>query len=458
MDDVHGRSPVRPAAPVPPTRNLRLLSALRALRANPITLFPRQAYVEPVLALGRGRRSILLVNDPCTIGHVLVDNAGNYVKSRLQQDVLAPGLGEGLLTAEGARWQATRRITAPLFSPRAVATLLEDMRSCALAMRDRWLARPQPGETVDLAAEFQRLTYEVVSRTLFSGALDADRAGVHAEMAVYFDSIGRLDLSGVLGLPGWWPRPAHHRAAPAIRSLRQQIKAAVSARLGDEEHEREDLLERLSRAADPATGQMLSAGQVVDNVLTFLAAGHETTANALSWIAYLLSLDPAAEAAVVDEIAACAPMGIADARALDRLSFTRAVINEALRLYPPAPFIGREAIEDDRICGREIRPGAQILIAPWVVHRHRAHWSEPDMFRPQRFLDDCGDRRRPFLPFGLGPRICIGQRFAMQEMLIVLSAILPAFRFEPVDPDRVFPLARVTLSPAGGLPVRLVPR
>ena len=449
----------RPAAPRPRTARLGLINAIRALRSNPITAFAEEAFQAPILEIGRLRK-IVLVNDPDDIEHVLVGNPGNYRKSLQQQRRLKPALGDGLLTAEGAEWQGARRIAAPLFNPTAIALLSDDMTDAAAVMRDRWLDRAAPARPLDLSAEFQRLTYEIVSRTVFSGALDQDRARVHANMAIYFDSLGRIDLASLFNLPDWVPTWSTSRARPALAVFRSIVERLVAQRVADPDRAASDLLDRLMRSPLQTTGKVMTPAVVADNVLTFLAAGHETTGNALAWILYLLALDPDAEAAVTDEILAVVGERPRGNDAFDKLVFTRAVINEALRLYPPAPFMGREALGRDELAGHRIDKGTQILIAPWILHRHRRLWDDADAFRPERFMppNDRDIARGAFIPFGLGPRICIGRGFALQEILVVLSTLLPVFRFRLVDPDAVVPQARITLRPQGGLPMIVTPR
>eukprot|EP01037_Dinobryon_pediforme_P022274 gene22274-23379_t len=286
-----GGSVPRPAAPQPLPKRPGLLALLEALRANPITPFAENAYREPIIDVGLFRH-LLLVNDPDEIEHVLVGNAGNYRKSLQQQRRLRPALGDGLLTAEGDAWRSTRRVAAPLFNPKAIGLLLDDMQGAAEAMRQRWLERSNPSDPLDIAAEFQRLTYEIVSATIFSGELDADRARIHANMAIYFESFGRIDLMSLLDLPLWLPTPAALRAWPAIKVFRAIVGRVVNRRAGSGDREAADLLDRLMFAPDSKTGATLTTAAVADNVLTFLAAGHETTGNALSWIPYLLALHP----------------------------------------------------------------------------------------------------------------------------------------------------------------------
>lgn len=453
-----GGSSTRPAAPLPRPRTPGFVEAYLAMRRNPITALSERAFDEPIIDLIRPGRA-LLVSDPAMIERVLVQNAANYRKSPQQQRRLRPALADGLLTAEGETWRSTRRITAPLFSPNAVGLVMDDMQAATDDMRDRWRQREDRAVPLDLTAEFQRLTYEIVSRTFFSGALDADRAAIHANMAIYFDTLGRIDLASLLDLPDWWPTLDKFRAARSLRAFRSVVDATVASRLAEPPRARNDLLDQLFHASDPKTGQTLDTEAVSDNVLTFLAAGHETTGNALAWIFYLLALHPDAQEEVRIELARTFPDGTVDREGLDRLDYTKAVVNESLRLYPPVPFMAREAIDDDDLDGQSVRKGMQVVISPWVVHRHKLLWDAPDAFRPERFLGEAGKSiaRGAFLPFGLGPRICIGQRFAVQEILTVMATILPSFRYDLAEPQSVFPQARITLTPKDGLPAYVRP-
>jgi cytochrome P450 len=442
--------PPRPAAPIPPAKPAGALTTYRRLHDSLITGFPVQCYETPVTILKNLFRTTIMVNDPAAIEQIFVTKATQYRKSTLQQRRLKPALGDGLLTAEGEAWRAARRLAAPLFNPRAIGLIYNDMQEAANAMAARWQTRPDPAATVDLLAELQHLTFDIVSKTIFSGALDEHRVHVHASMALYFETLGRFDLGAMLNLPGWVPGLAQRRARPALRIFRSLVERAVQARADMPAPRPEDLLDRLMEADEDKPGARINLARVADNVLTFMAAGHETTANALAWIFYLLALFPETEARVLAEI----NTGGTEQK------FTRAVVNEALRLYPPAPFMAREALAADEIAGQKIKAGAQIVISPWILHRHRLLWPQPDDFVPERFLDQTEESlgRGRFIPFGLGPRVCIGQGFSIQEILIVLNTILPAFQMRLVDPDAVVPQARITLYPRGGLPMVITPR
>jgi cytochrome P450 len=446
---------------VPPEVPPPLLTGIRRALANPVAGFSELAFTSEIIVNARRiHGGFVMVNRPDEVERIMVRDIANYRKGNQQQRRLRPGLRDGLLTAEGETWKAGRRVTAPLFSPRAVANaFFDDMVAVTEDMAARWDGAP-PGAPFDILAETARLTYEIVSRTVFSGALDEDRLRVHESMALYFETIGRVDLLSFLNLPEWLPTRARRLGRPALEVFRGTVGAAVARRREERAGgpaAKSDLLDRLIDAVDPETGRKMPDDEVFDNVLTFLAAGHETTANTLAWTAYLVALFPWADEEMAAEIGSVTGGGRPDREAIDRLPFTRAVVDEALRLYPPAAFLGREALADDEIAGRPVRAGTQLLISPWVIHRHRSLWQDPDLFAPDRFL---GERRQAiprgaYLPFGLGPRICIGQAFALQEIVAALAVILPRFRFRLVDGPPVEPLARITLRPRYGLPLAL---
>ena len=450
----------RPPAPIPPEQPLPFLRGVRAAMDNPIVSFAEHAYNAEIQVLPRLMGGFALVNAPEEVERILVRDIDNYPKSDQQQRRVRPALRDGLLTAEGEIWRAGRRIAAPLFSPRAVATaFFDDMVAVTDEMAARW-EQSLSEAPVDVLAETIRLTYDIVSRTVFSGALDADRAAVHENMALYFETIGRIDLSSFFNLPEWLPSAARWRAKPALGVFRDTIRRAVETRRAERRAggaSRGDLLDRLVDATDPETGKAMPDDVVFDNMLTFLAAGHETTANTLAWLAYLLALFPWADERALEEIRGVVGAGPLRREHLERLLFLRAVVDEALRLYPPAPFLGREAKKADVIAGEPIRPGQQLLISPWVLHRHRKLWQEPDLFAPDRFL---GERKQAiprgaYIPFGLGPRICIGQAFAIQEVMTALALLLPRYRFVLPRRPEPEPVARITLRPRHGMPLKI---
>ena len=452
----------RPAAPVPRKNPVSFLRVLWELRQNPIAAFGEGAYRLPLIHLKSRIRDFLLVNEPESIKHVLLDNVANYIKSDQVQRLTRPALGNGLLNAEGASWRFQRRTAAPMFQMRHVASFGPVMAAAAADMLARWDAVPG-GTMIDAADEMMRLTYDIICRTVFSGDVTMDYGRMSKAILVYLETLGRIDMLGLLGLPRWVPTPDRVRAAPALRYFRREMEGLIERRKAliarDANSAPNDLLTLLLTAHDPEGGTLFSDREVFDNVMTFVFAGHETTANALAWTLYLLSQFPDADAQVAGEVRGVDEACIASGD-LPELPFTRAVLEESMRLYPPAPFVSREAVAADTVGGIAIRPRTSVLISTWILHRHRLLWERPDEFDPARFLPGQRERihRFAYLPFGAGPRICIGMGFAMQEAMVVLAAIARRYRLELEPGHEVRPLARITLRPEGGLKMRLCRR
>ena len=452
--------PTSPRAPGPPPLQAPLgtLALLRALRDNPVATWTKWHYEELVVSGSSVLGRIMVISDPALIRHVLVDNAANYDKGALQRRMLAPGLGRGLLMAEGAEWRAQRRALAPLFSPRAVHGFQEVMAAVAADLTTRW-QRQRDGRTLDVAAEMARVTLRILARTVFSDALTRTTDEFARAVTDYLEVIGKLDPLDVLDAPAWVPRLGRLRARPTLRFFDDAVDAMVGRRrrqmADDPVNVPRDLMTLLIEARDPETGEGLSEVEIQANIVTFIAAGHETTSNALTWALYLLSQAPDTRDRVEREVDAALPDGFAPPGTADRLVETRAALDETLRLYPPAATITREAIGPDVIGGRRIKAGTRVVISPWVLGRHKRLWEEPDYFRPERFLPD---NRAPidrfaYLPFGVGPRVCIGASFALQEAVTVLATVMRHFRLDLAPGHRVMPVQRISLRPQGGMPM-----
>jgi cytochrome P450 len=451
----------RPPAPLPRAGGLGPLGLYRALRRNAITAWRADAFEEPFIADRNQLGGFVLLNDPDMIRHVLVDNAANYPKDELQLDKLTPAVGRGLLTSEAADWRLQRRTVAPLFQPAAVASYLAAMAASVDAMLVRWADHARAGTTIDAAGEMTALTYDIISRTVFSHEIETSPEVMGAAITTYFDALGRIDLWDVLPLPRWLPRPAFIRARPAQKIFRDEVARLLArrrARVAAGETMPDDLVTRLIAARDPETGTPLADTLIHDNLVTFIGAGHETTANALTWTLFLLSQFPDADARVATEAARTNSAPGADA--LATLEDTRMILEEAMRLYPPVPFMSRDVAARDRIGEVAVAPGTRIIIAPWVLHRHRRLWKDADLFVPERFAPARRGEiaRFAYLPFGAGARICVGMTFAMQEALLALAMIARRFRLTLVEGADVMPFARMTLRPLNGLPMRIAPR
>jgi cytochrome P450 len=445
---------LRPPAPRPHAKPLGRMGTILQLWRNPLEIWSDVHFEQPIL-IGEsflGTRAV--VNDPAAVKRIFLDNAANYRKDALQLRVLRPGLGTGLLTVEGEGWRAQRRALAPLFSPRQVADFAPAMHRVARIAVQR-LGAGRDGRLLDIAEDMALTTLQVLEQTLFSQGLARDPSQFQRAVTSYFDTIGRLDPLDLLGAPAFLPRFGRLRGRAALEFFARAVDDIISARqrlIASGAAAPTDLLTLLLRALDPETGRGMSLDDVRANIVTFIGAGHETTANALTWSLFLLSQAPDWRERVEAELdAAFDPAGDADPG--ERLPVTRAVLEESLRLYPPAALLSREAIGEDWLAGARIPAGTTVTVAPYLLHRHRRLWKEPDAFNPDRFLGANREAidRWAYIPFGAGPRVCIGMSFALQEAVIVLAHLLGAFRFELAPGHVVEPMQRVTLRSRHGM-------
>ena len=448
-------STFRPPAPVPREEPPGALELLRVLARNPIEAWTRAHFERPVVMSGMAFGRVAVVSDPAAIRRVLLENNQNYHKDWLQKRVLSAGLTNGLLTAEDEQWRTQRRALAPLFARRSVMSFAAAMKQSAAELVERLNARA--GETVDIAVEVTRVTLEVLERTMFSDGLGRDTEQIRLAMKTYFETTGQIDPFDVMGIPAFVPRPHRWRVWPTLRLFESAIDTIIDTRrkrlVSDPAKVPRDILTLLLETRDADNGNALSEVEVRANILTFIAAGHETTANCIIWALFLLSQSPEWRERVRAE-AERALDGDVEMIA-DRLVETRAVIDEANRLYPPITAISRTARGLDELAGQPIVRGTMIVITPYVLHRHRALWSNPDNFDPNRFLGGARERvdRFAYLPFGVGPRICIGAALALQEAAIVVATLTRNFTLRLAPGHAVWPLLRVTLRPDGGLPM-----
>ena len=446
----------RPPAPEPRVRPLGPIALIGALWKNPLEAWTHAHFEQPMVTANLAIGQATVVNAPADVRRVLLDNVANYQKDTLQRRMMSAALNNGLLMAEGEQWRAQRRALAPMFARRTVISFAPAMVQAAASLVDRW-HRHEDGAVRDVAADVTLLTLDVLERTIFSEGLGGDPHEVRAAMRRYFDIIGRIEPFDLLGLPDFVPRVGRIKARPALLFFDRAVDTIIATRrrrlAQDPSNVPDDILTLLLKAQDPETGQAMSEAEVRANIITFIAAGHETTANTISWSLFLLSQSAHWQERVVAE--AEREIGGAVDGLAERLVETRAVIEEAIRLYPPLAAISRSAVAADELSGCRIKAGSMVVIAPYVLHRHRLLWERPDEFDPTRFLGRARADidRFAYLPFGVGPRICIGSGFALQEATLVVATVMKHFRFEPVPGRRVWPVLRVTLRPEGGLPM-----
>jgi cytochrome P450 len=431
-----------------------LIESLRRVRTDQLSLLRPEAFGRSLLHSRFLFLHNFLVNKPEYIEHVLLTNHANYRKSEFLRHMLGPLLGEGLLISEGEFWRRQRRIAAPAFHSRRIADFVNTMASCTGAMLARWHTATQP---FDVAAEMMALTLDIISRTMFSADVSRDVATVRRLMDV---AVGlRVSMLDLFGLPQWLPRFQPRAFRRAIAEFDALMSRLIAERRADPV-DHGDLLAMLLAARDAETGERMSDKQLRDEAITIFAAGHETSANALSWVWYLLAQNPDAEARLHDEVDRVLGGRLPGFADLAELKWTRMVIDEAMRLYPPAHAITRTAIGEDRIGGVRIPPGASITISMYATHRNPNLWTEPERFDPERFAPPAVAQRHRFayLPFGGGPRICIGNGFAITEAQVIVGAVAQRYRLRLAPDQVVEPIGLVTLRPKSGVWVTLEPR
>jgi cytochrome P450 len=442
------------ARPIQPTKPLPFFKFLRVSQDNFVAGFHEGLASEPIYE----RRFLwfrsFIINDPSGIKRVLLENRSNYTKADILRPVLGPALGTGLVTSDGETWRSLRKLIAPVLDPRSVEGYGPVMTDATRSVLTRWLTLPNQG-IVEINEAMGALALEIISRAMFS----ADSAGI-AE--VIERSSTEYQQRMTFGFCGFMPLISRAWACAKARQGRQivsdldrAIYRLITMRCHDaRQGHPQDLLDRLIAVRDGETGLGLSRKEIRDQVVTMMMAGHETTASALSWIWYLLSQHPTAEERLHQELDDVLHGRPPTAEDVARLSYTRMIIQEGLRLYPPVHTLSwRQAVADDEICGRRVPKGSIIWIVPWLLHRNPAVWKDPERFEPDRFADERNAARQRFayLPFSTGPRVCIGATFAMTEAVLILASIAQVLRLRVVEGHLVEPQALVTLRPRHGI-------
>jgi len=420
----------------------------KARGRQPFRGMPDAAYREKIVVSKTPFGVFVVVNEPAAVKRVLVDHVANYPKTEMEQRFFRALFGAGLLGTDGELWRTHRRIMAPAFQPQAVGSYGPTMALTTQDYRARWDELAQSGQAVDMPHEMSGLALRIISRTMFS----TDRADVIEPIAQAMDdgfgdnSFNILDVLPVIA--GMRMRARERRMAALFKPMDDVVARLIAERAGGDEHG--DLLSRLIAARDAESGAKMTPQEVRDQIVTIYIAGHETTAVAMSWIWYVLSQHPAEEAKLHAELDAVLGARAPGQKDIEKLVFTRHVVDEAMRLYPPAPGLSSRAVrESDELCGVRIPAGATVSVAPWLLHRHEALWDEPERFDPDRWERGGARHRFAYLPFGAGPRICIGQLMALNEIVLILATLAQRYRVRLAPGARVGLKANVTLRPLG---------
>lgn len=441
----------------PHRKPLSILQSVRAARRNVLEIIPAIAYQQPIVSGRMGASRWHMVQDPASLRRIYLDNAANYPKSEVMLRMLRPAIGNSLFNADGAEWRWQRRAVAPVFAQRNVTSLAPVMTATAERASQRLQAA---GANVELVSEMLTATFDVICEVALSGREHFDAKVYGAAIIRYFETAGKASLLDFLRVPSWFPRPGELLGYGAVHTMHDMVARAIAARRAQATGQADDLLDFMLKATDPETGRTMSAQDVLHNMQFFIVAGHETTALALSWALQLLALYPD----IQQEAYAEARQALGDRPAslgdLEHMPLGRRILEESMRLYPPVGMLAREVLADDSLGGRAIAANDVIFLPLYALHRHAMLWDNPDSFDPDRFLPEQvkARDRYAYLPFGAGPRVCVGANFAMMQAQIILGTLLSRFQFEPGPQALPKPTMLMTVRPDAGINLRVTPR
>ena len=441
----------------PPTRPLGVLASLLAVRKNALNIIPEIAYTQPIITGKTGYRRWHMVQGPEGLKRVFLDNEKNYPKSEVVIRMLRPAVGDSLFTSKGKAWRWQRRAIAPVFTAKNVTALAPLMSETAERASNRLDALVNHGEMV---REMISATFDVICKVALSGGEHFDKEAYGAAITRYFMTVGRTSLLDFVEAPAWVPRPGELFGARSVRTMHNMVTNAIKARRQAGQGGYEDLLDYMLAAKDPETGRTMSQKDLMHNLQFFIVAGHETTAIALSWALYMLAHDQDVQQRAHEM--ASAQLGHRPAMAKDtaNLPLITQILEETMRLYPPVGFLARKARARDLLYDREIRKGDTVLLNLYGLHRHQDLWEKPDQFEPAHFNPEIVKQRDRFqyLPFGAGPRICVGANFAMMQAEIILATLLARFHFAPGPGRAPRPVMQMTIRPDPGIILTIKPR
>jgi cytochrome P450 len=441
----------RPPAPKPRGPLTSLLRAAWAGDRDLLGLLPDLAYTQMLTPLGFSRRGILLVNDPAAIAEILANNEGFFPKNDLMVGALEGLVGDSIFVSDGAAWRRQRKMIDPAFSHMRINQAYHAMSGAVddYIHRADAIAAKKTGFSLDSAMSL--LTADIICRTIFSRSLD-DRAGqdVFHAFTDFERSVANVALTRLLLGKPFAKVPQPENVQQACRVIRAHFNQMLDERMAQDLTESDDIAGAIIAARDPDTGAEFTREELIDQIGVFFLAGHETTASVLTWTFFILAQKPELVARMRQEIDGIVGSGPILIEHTKKMTFTRNVFRETLRLYPPITFIPRVAATDTMIGHRKIKRGTMIMIAPWTVHRHHALWHEPEIFDPDRFSPEREKDIRPgaFMPFGLGPRICVGAAFATVESSLILASLVRRYDFTTNNPENVRPVSRLTTRPA----------
>ena len=436
--------------PTPLPALLALMRCVLRGDGDLLSLLPKSAYSVEIGPLGYSRRSTIVVNRPDLARDVLADPGGILPKSDLMVNALAPLIGDSIFVSSGSTWRRQRAMIDPALTMMRINRAFPAITAAVSAAEETLAARARDGEAFSLDLAMSHATADVICRTVFSTGLDTGMAHEVFDAFVAFErSVAQVEIRRLIFDRAWRPVRQKESVLEACRLIRRHLGTLLDTHLGADGTAFDDIARAIAEARD-ADGACFTREELVDQLGVLFLAGHETSASALTWAFYLLATRPAMVARLRAEVAAVAGDGPIGFEHVRQLTFVRNVFRETLRLYPPITFLPRVANEATRIGGRRIRKGALVIVAPWLLHRHRRYWRDPDMFDPDRFSPGRESEITPgaYIPFGVGPRVCAGAAFAQVEAVLLIAQLFRRFDFRVEAPETVRPAARLTTRPA----------
>jgi cytochrome P450 len=422
-------------------------------------LMPASAYRDDIGPLGYSRRSIIIVNDPTLTKPILADHGDLFPKNDLMVNALVPLVGNSMFVSSGDTWKQQRAMIDPAFSHMRLAKAFPDMEAALDSFEQRLEGLTTTGQTLSLGLAMGQLTADIICRTVFSASLDNEAAQeVYQSFALFERSVADVNIMRLIFSKPFEKAPQKPEVLEACARIRFQIGNLLDAHLAAGA-KFDDIAARLITARDLASGMTFTREELIDQLGVLFLAGHETTSSGLTWALFIAGAQPHIAERIRQEVVEVAGQESVSFEHVKQLNYTRNVFKEALRLYPPLTFIPRVANKATTIGTKKVKRGTMIMISPWAIHRHHKLWRDPDAFDPDRFSPSRDHEiiAGSYMPFGQGPRVCVGAAFATTEATLILARLMRRFAFEVVDPHKVRPVARLSTRPAEEIRVRVKP-
>lgn len=440
----------------PPQKPFPVPQFLHHFVQNPLRCLPQSVYEEPIVPYQKGRLKIVWLTDPDLVEKVFLEEHKSFPKPPLEQRVFSSPLGKSILTDQGDEWRWQRYAVSGLFRHQNLLTYVPTMSQAAENLLARWRKGGQSAVR-PIHKDITQTTYEAISRTLFGGMAMPEAGTIQAAVDMYLNNTPWEIVATLVGLPDWAWHPGRPRLKQASKQMRASIERLLDRWMAVGDKDGPHLLSHLLQAEEPGQNGKISRTRILNNLLTFLNAGHETTGKALIWALYVAARQPLWQQKVREEVERVAGSDPITGDHISQLVLTRQMFEESMRLYAPAPVLTRVAMAPCQLGPVKVEKGTLVFLPIWAVHRHKKLWRDPDQFDPTRFTPENKKKmcRSQYLPFGFGPRICIGASFATIEGVTMFATLLRAAQFDWDGQLAPEPMSKVTLWPRGGMPLKV---